>query len=247
MKTKLMTAILFFALSFFFLSIGDVHAEGLIDIKIGDQGDLTSSVKIFILVAILSLAPSLFIMVTSFTQVIIVLSLTRQGLGAATLPPNQVLVGLALFITAYIMSPVFMEINEKAYQPYEEKKITFEVAIEKAEKPLKEFMLKNTKANDLKTFLKLRGEAKPKNPDDVSILALIPAFTVSQISAGLFKGLMIYGGFVAIDMLIGSVLMFMGMFMLPPQMLSLPLKLLVFVYIGGFAKIVEMLFGSIKV
>jgi flagellar biosynthetic protein FliP len=238
---------LLFSFLFFFLISHPVHAEGLIDVKIGDQGDLTSSVKIFVMVAILTIAPSIFIMFTCFTQVIIVLSLTRQGLGTMTLPPNQVLVALALFITVYIMSPVITEIDQKAYKPYQEKTITFEQAVEKAEVPLKKFMIKNTEDKDLRTFLKLRGDEKPKNAEDVSILAAVPAFTLSQITHGLFTGLMIYGAFIVIDMIVGSILMFMGMMMLPPQMISLPLKLLVFIYIGGFSKIVELLFNSIKV
>lgn len=221
-------------------------AEGLLELKIGDKGELTDSLKIFILVALLSLAPSLLIVLTCFTQVIIILSLTRQGLGTPTLPPNQVLTGLALFITLYIMSPVISEINEVAYQPYKNGDITAEEAFEVGKTPLKEFMLKNTSTDDIKMFLKIRDE-QPKNVEETSIMALIPAFTLSQISEGLFKGLMIYGGFVAIDMLIGSVLMFLGMFMLPPQMLSLPLKLLIFVYIGGFTKVVQLIFDSIKI
>lgn len=245
MKNKQL-AIPLLSLFFFFLFSTTASAEGLMELKIGNDGNLTDSVQIFIMVAILSLAPSLFITLTCFTQIIIILSLTRQGLGAPTLPPNQVLTGLALFITLYIMSPVITQINEEAYTPYKEGTITAEQAFEAGQIPLKEFMYKNTETNDLKTFLKLRNES-PKNLEETSLLALIPSFTLSQISEGLFKGLMIYGGFIAIDMLMGSILMFMGMFMLPPQMLSLPLKLLIFVYIGGFGKIVELMFNSIQV
>lgn len=247
MRHKKWIASLFFSCLLFFFMTHPVHAEGLIDVKLGDQGDLTSSVKIFIMVAVLTIAPSLFIIFTCFTQVIIVLSLTRQGLGTATLPPNQVLMALALFITVYIMSPVLTQIDKEAYKPYQKGTISFEQAVEKAEVPLKKFMIKNTEDKDLRTFLKLRGDEKPKKAEDVSILAAVPAFTMSQITHGLFSGLMIYGAFIVIDMLVGSILMFMGMMMLPPQMISLPLKLLVFIYIGGFSKIVELLFNSIKV
>lgn len=246
MKTSKIFISSLLTIAFLFLNIQTASAEGLVELKLGDEGDLSDSLKIFILVALLSLAPSLFIVLTCFSQVIIILSLTRQGLGTPTLPPNQVLTGLALFITLYIMSPVISDINKEAYQPYKNGDITVEQAIEVGKKPLKEFMIKNTQTDDIKMFLDLREE-KPKNVEETSLAALVPAFTLSQIAEGLFKGLMIYGGFVAIDMLVGAILMFLGMMMLPPQMISLPLKLLIFVYVGGFTNIVQMIFSSIKI
>lgn len=220
-------------------------ASPLINVDFNNGEGLTSSVELLILVAVLTLAPSFLILFTCFTHVIIVLGLTRQGLGTMTLPPNQVLVGLALFITIYIMSPVISEVNEVAYEPFNNEEITLQEAVVKAEKPIKEFMVKNTYEDDLKTFLKLRGDEKPENIDELSIWATVPAYTLSQITKGLFTGLMIYATFTFIDILVGSVLMFMGMMMLPPQIVSLPLKLAVFVFIGGFTQVIEIIFQSI--
>lgn len=219
--------------------------EGLIDIKIGSEGDWTSSLKVFMIIAFLSMAPSFFIMFTVFPYVTIVLGLTRQALGTMSIPPNQVIMGLAIFVTVYIMSPVFSEINEVAYKPYAEGEVTLEEAIKLGEKPLKDFMVANTYDGDIKVFLKLRNKELPNTPDDLSIWTVVPAFQLTQISKGLFVGLLIYASFAFIDMIVGSVLMFMGMIMLPPQMLSLPVKLLVFVFIGGFTQIVEIIFRSV--
>lgn len=220
-------------------------AEGLVDVKIGDSGNLTDSVKIFLLVFVLSIAPALFIMLTCFSQVIIVLGMTRQGLGTQTIPPNQVLVGLALFITLFIMSPVIKDINTHAYQPYEKGQITEMEALEKAGKPLKTFMLANTKDETIATMYKLTDEKLPTKKEDVSFIKLIPSYAISQITKGFITGLAIYGLFVFIDLIISSILMFLGMMMLPPQIISLPIKLLTFLSIGGFNAIVEVIYKSI--
>lgn len=237
----------FLVLFLFAQPVFAAEGNGLIDISIGDKGDMSESVKVFLLVALLSLAPSILIMFTCFTQVIIVLGLTRQALGTMTIPPNQVLTGLALFITLFIMSPVIQDIDKQAYQPYKEEKITMVEAFEKAEKPIKEFMVKNTYDKDLKMFLKIRGEEKPKNVEEVSLLTVIPAYSLSQMEKGILIGLSIYIIYTCIDILVGSILMFMGMMMLPPQMISLPLKLLVFVFIGGFSQVIDTLLNTIKV
>lgn len=221
--------------------------DGIVDIKLGDEGNLTSSVKILIMIAVLGIAPSLFIMFTCFTQIIIVLSMTRQAIGTPTIPPTQVMNGLALFLTIFIMSPIFMQVNDVAWKPLEENKITLTQAAKNAEVPIKKFMLKNTQEKDLATMLKVRGEKIPKDPEKISIWAAVPAYTISQITAGLKAGLLIYGGFIFIDLIMGNTLMFLGMMMLPPQLISVPLKLLIFIYIGGFNKIIEMLFNTIKV
>lgn len=250
MKNKKNLFLIFSPFFFLYIFSDPVFAatnDSLIQISIGENGELTESIKIFLLVTALSLAPSLFIMLTCFTQVVIVLALTRQALGTMTIPPNMVLTGLAMFITFFIMAPVFEEINEKAYQPYEEEKITFVEAARNAEKPIKEFMIKNTYDKDLKLFMKLREEEKPEKVEDISLLTVIPAYSLSQIEKGIMIGLAIYIIFTCIDILVGSILMFMGMMMLPPQMISLPLKLLVFIFIGGFAQVVDVILGSIKV
>lgn len=244
-----MKKIIFLTALFMFFWFDNAFASenGLVDIRIGNEGDLTSSLQIMIVVGLMTIAPSLLIMVTCFTQVVIVLGLTRQGLGTMALPPNQVMIGLALFITAYIMMPVFQEVDEVAYTPYKEEKITFVEAFENAEKPIKHFMVENTYEGDLMTFLKLRNDKMPKEVDDVSIWAAIPSYALSQISKGLFTGMMVYMAFTFIDLIVASILMFMGMIMLPPPMISLPIKILVFVFVGGFSQIVEIIFQSIKV
>lgn len=249
MKRNRLLSALIFSFLLFFLTQQEVFASGngLIELKIGDEGELTDSVKVMLLVTVLTLAPSILIMFTCFTHVIIVLSLTRQGLGTMTIPPNQVLVGLALFITIFIMSPVIEEVNQKAYIPYQNGELDYIEAFKEAEKPIKLFMIKNTEENDLKTILRLKNEELPTKPEDVSIWAAVPSYALSQISKGLFTGLMIYVIFAFIDALVGAILMFMGMIMLPPQMLSLPIKLLIFVYVGGFTEVIQIIFGSIKV
>jgi flagellar biosynthetic protein FliP len=245
-----MKKILLFSLVFiiFFMNVDQAFAAsgGLLEVKVGDEGDWTSSLKIFVMVTLITLAPSFIIMFTCFPFVTIVLGLTRQALGTMNMPPNQVIMGLSLFITLYLMNPVIMQIKHDAYDPYDKGKITTEQALKVAEEPLKKFMIANTYDGDLKVFLKLRNDKLPKVKEDVSIWAAVPAFQLTQISKGFFVGLMIYAAFSFVDMIVGSILMFMGMIMLPPQMISLPLKLLIFVFIGGFGQIVEIIFNSIK-
>jgi flagellar biosynthetic protein FliP len=247
--------VILLALFFFFILSASVFAAPAtspapdgISIKIGEGGNLTSSLQVFLLVAVLSVAPSIVIMFTCFTQVIIVLGLTRQGLGTMSLPPNQVMVGLALFISFYIMSPVITSVYDDAWKPYQAKTISFTEAAKIAEVPIKKFMLKNTYDQDLRVFLALKGDkVLPAKKEEISLLVTTPAFALSQIVKGFKMGLMIYMVFAFIDMIVGSVLMFMGMMMLPPQMISLPLKLLVFVLIGGFNIIVEIIMKSISI
>lgn len=219
-----------------------------ISINVGsgtNTSSTSSTIETIIGIALISLAPSLLIMFTSFTQIIITLSLTRQGLGTATQPPNQVLVGLAIFLTLYIMSPVLSTIYDNAWVPLQNNQITMQQAVDVAEPVLIRYMVDNTYTTDLQTFYALDHQTMPKNIDQVSIWSAVPAFTVSQITKGFFSGLMIYIAFLFIDMMVASVLMFMGMMMLPPQMISLPLKLLIFVYLGGFTEIIKIIFQTI--
>ncbi|PGK51586.1 flagellar biosynthetic protein FliP [Priestia megaterium] len=221
------------------------HAAGLIDVSIGDKGGLTDSLKIFILVFLLSIAPALFILLTCFTQVVVVFGLARQGLGTQTVPPNQVLVGLALFVTFFIMSPVFSQIYKDAYVPFEKGTITELQAFKKAEKPLKTFMLKNTNDETIATMYKLKDEKMPNKKEKVSMITLIPSFVLTQLTKGFITGLALYGLFIFIDLIVASILMFLGMIMLPPQMVSLPIKLLTFLSIGGFNSLIEVIYKSI--
>lgn len=218
-----------------------------LDIDTADNPkDVALSLQILFLLTILSLAPALLIMLTSFTRVIIVLSFTRNALGTQQMPPNQVLIGLALFITFYIMNPVIADINTNAYQPYIKGEITQEVAITKAMDPIRNFMLKNVHEKDLALFLKLGENAQPINSQDIPNTALIPAFIISELKTAFIIGFYLYIPFIIIDMVVASTLMSMGMMMLPPVMISLPFKLLLFVMVDGWNLIVKALVMSFQ-
>lgn len=221
-------------------------SDGFIDIKIGNEEKGDPIVQMLLTVFLLSIAPSLVIMFTNFTYVVIVLSMTRQALGTMNIPPNQVLIGLAMFITAYMMFPVMNQVYNDAYVPLQENKVETVEALKLAEKPLKKHMLDNTYEKDLKLFLEIREDKKPTSYEDVSILAAVPAFTLTQIQKGLFTGMMILWTFVFLDLIVSGLLMYMGMMMIPPMMISLPFKVLIFIYLGGYAKITEILFKSVS-
>lgn len=228
--------------------VESVFAEDFgVHVDFGNENDLTDSVKTFILVGLLALAPAFFIMLTPYPYIIMVLGLTKQGLGTNAIPPPIVLAGIALFVSIFVMKPIIVEVYEEAYVPYEEQQIEFKEALHAAELPIKEYMVKNTEEKSILTFLKLRDEEKPKNIEELSFWTIVPSYAVSMINQGLFMGLMIYASFVIIDLIIGSVLMFMGMMMLPPQIVSVPFKLLIFVAVGGFDIIIDLIFNSIKV
>jgi len=211
----------------------------------GILANRTETVDILLLLTVLTLLPSILIMLTGFTRIIIVLSLIRNGLGLQQMPPNQVLVGLALFLTFFVMSPVIDQIDKTAYQPYVEEKITEEQAIDLAMKPVRQFMLEQTYKSDLEFFISASGTDKEiKNLDEVSNTALIPAFITSEIKRGFQIGFFIYIPFIVIDMIVASTLMSMGMMMLPPIVISLPFKLLLFVLVDGWMLTVKTLLTS---
>lgn len=213
-----------------------------LDIQQADNPkDVALSVQILFILTILSLAPSLLIMLTSFTRVIIVLSFTRSALGTQQMPPNQVLIGLALFITFFIMSPVIKDINTNAFQPYVNGQITQDVAFKKAVVPVRDFMFKYTRNKDLALFLKLSQVKQPINKDDIPTTALIPAFIISELKTAFMIGFFLYIPFLMIDMIVSSTLMSMGMMMLPPVMISMPFKILLFVMVDGWNLIVRAL------
>ncbi len=203
--------------------------------------DVAVTLQILFLMTILTLAPSIMIMMTAFTRLIIVFSILRSALGTPQIPPNQVLVGLALFLTFFVMQPVFAKINEDALTPYMANKITMPVAIEKAEKPLRGFMIRQTYTSDLTFFINLSKSPKPNTSDDVGLLTLIPAFLTSELKTAFIIGFYIYLPFLIIDMVVASTLMSMGMMMLPPIVVSLPAKLLLFVLANGWT----LLIGSL--
>lgn len=248
---SLLKMLIFTAILVIVLSIG-VSAEPPLPIpKIGldidtadNPEDVALSIQILFLLTILSLAPALLIMVTSFTRVIIVLSFTRNALGTQQMPPNQVLIGLALFITFYIMNPVIVDINTNAFQPYTKGEITQEQAITKAMDPIRSFMLKNVKEKDLALFLNLSQTEQPIKSSDIPTSALIPAFIISELKTAFIIGFYLYIPFIMIDMVVSSTLMSMGMMMLPPVMISLPFKLLLFVMVDGWNLIVKSLVMS---
>jgi flagellar biosynthetic protein FliP len=201
--------------------------------------EVASSIEILVLLTILTIAPSILIMTTSFTRIIIILSFLRKALSTQTTPPNQVLVGLALFLTFFIMAPTFDAINENAIKPYTNGEISFEEATDNAVKPLRKFMFKQTRQKDLALFLNIIGEEVPKSIDDIPTKALIPAFIISELKTGFSVGFLLFIPFIVVDMVVASTLMSMGMMMLPPVMISLPFKILLFIMIDGWNLIIK--------
>ena len=208
-------------------------------------GESTQTVDIIILLTILTLLPSIVLMVTGFTRILIVLSFVRQSLGMQQTPPNQVMIGLAIFLTFFIMNPVFARVYEEAYVPYTNQEITQDEFIENALEPTREFMLRQVAETDLNFFVRLYGEPV-ESIDTVPNNVLIPAFLTSEIKQAFFIGFMIYIPFVVIDMIVASTLMAMGMMMLPPAMISLPFKVLMFVMIDGWQLVIGTLMQSFR-
>ncbi|MCI5640928.1 MAG: flagellar type III secretion system pore protein FliP [Lachnospiraceae bacterium] len=209
---------------------------------------LESTLQILILLTILSLAPSILIMVTSFTRIIVVFHFLRTALGTQTTPPNQVLVGLALFITFAVMSPVITQVNTDAVQPFVAGKITQKTAIEKGSAPLKTFMLKQTREKDLKLFMTINDVSSDsiESYEDLSLITVIPAFIISELRTAFIIGFILYLPFIVIDMVVASTLMSMGMMMLPPTTISLPFKILLFVLADGWNLLIGQLVQSFQ-
>lgn len=211
----------------------------------GLLGNRSDTVDIVLLLTILSLLPSVLIMLTCFPRIIIVLSLVRNGLGLQQMPPNQVLIGLALFLTFFVMSPVINDINVNAYQPYVANEISEDEALERAMEPVREFMFKQTFKSDLNYFISVSDADKDlADVEKVSNTALIPAFITSEIKRGFEIGFLLYIPFIVLDMIVASVLMSMGMMMLPPIVISLPFKVLLFVLVDGWTLTVQTLISS---
>ncbi|MEH7440943.1 flagellar type III secretion system pore protein FliP [Bacillus sp. JJ1122] len=206
--------------------------------------NVSTSVKLMLLLTVLSLAPSILILMTSFTRIIIVLSFVRTALATQQMPPNQVLVGLALFLSFFIMAPTFQEVNKQALTPLFNEEINLEQAYEKASIPFKEFMSAHTRQKDLALFLEYSKAEPPKSVEDIPLTSLVPAFAISEIKTAFQIGFMIFIPFLVIDMVVASVLMSMGMMMLPPVMISLPFKILLFVMVDGWYLVVKSLLQS---
>ena len=203
--------------------------------------DFVMTMQIIFLITILSLAPSILIMMTSFTRLVIVFHFLRSALATQTVPSNQILIGLALFISIFIMKPVINEINDTALQPYLNEEITQKEALNIAAIPIKLFMLDQTRERDISLFIQLRQVDKPASMEELSIFTLIPAFIISELKTAFQIGFLLYLPMLAIDMVVSSVLLSMGMMMLPPIMISLPFKLLLFVLVDGWYLVVESL------
>ncbi len=207
--------------------------------------DWVTGIKIVMALTVLALAPSILVMMTSFTRILIVFAFLRQAMGTQQAPPNQVLIGLALFMTAFIMMPVWQKIDTQALTPYLNEDIPQSVAIDRAKAPLREFMLAQTREDDLAMFLKAAGET-PDTPAATPMRALIPAFVISELRTAFQIGFLIYIPFVVLDLVVASVLMSMGMMMLPPVMISLPLKIILFVLVDGWHLLTSSLLQSFR-
>jgi flagellar biosynthetic protein FliP len=207
---------------------------------------VVDSVKLLLLLTVLALVPAFLVMMTSFTRIVIVLSFLRNALGTHQTPPNQVLIGLALFLTAFIMAPVYNQINREAIQPFLNNQINQEEAQKRGAGPLREFMLKQTREKDLALFIRLSGMPQPRNRKELPLTVVVPAFITSELKTAFTMGFLLYLPFLVIDMAVASILMSMGMFMLPPVMISLPFKLLLFVLVDGWYLVVKSLVESFR-
>ncbi|MEY8337052.1 flagellar type III secretion system pore protein FliP [Lachnospiraceae bacterium 62-35] len=205
------------------------------------NGGNVPTLEIVFMLTLAALLPSIVIMMTSFTRTIIIISFTRNAMGVQQSPPNMVLVGIAMFLTLYIMSPVIDRINREAYQPYIQEEITQEEAIKRMVVPMKEFMLRNTEQNTLDNFVRMSGSQIQAEPEDYSLAVVVPSFMTTELKRGFIAGFLIYMPFLLVDIIVSTTLMSMGMVMLPPAMVSLPFKLLLFVTVDGW----ELLFSNI--
>ena len=216
-----------------------------ISIDLGQgQGVTERALQLIALVTILSLAPSILIMVTSFTRIVVVLSLLRTAIGAGTAPPNNVMIALALFLTAFIMAPTFREAYDVGVRPFMAGTIDAEQAFDRASRPFHSYMLKHARERDIGLFLDLAREPRPERPEDVSLRVLVPAFMISELRRAFEIGFLLYLPFLIIDLVVASVLMSMGMMMLPPVAVSLPFKLIFFVLVDGWSLVAGSLVQS---
>lgn len=246
-------ALLLFAL-FLCVPGGVTYAEVSIDIPDinisinSPEGtvQVADTIQILLLLTVLALAPSILIMMTSFTRFVIVLGFVRRALSLQSTPPNQTLVGLALFMTLFVMLPVFTTMYETAYVPMQEGRISAETAIERVQEPIRDFMLKQVRSKDLALFLNMAGISEVRSNADIPFTVIVPAFILSELKLSFEIGFLIFMPFIVIDMIVASTLMALGMMMLPPVMISLPIKILLFIMVDGWNLIVEKLILSIR-
>lgn len=239
----------FFALGVFLFAMPSFGQMMLPNVNLGfktvdNPTEVVSVIRIVLILTVLTLAPAILVMMTSFTRLIIVLGFLRQALGVQQLPPNQLIVGLAVFLTFFIMKPAFEEINQQSLQPYLSGQMTQDAAFDAALKPLRMFMYKQTRAEDLSLFVRLSKSETPKNLAEVSTFILVPSFIISELKTAFQIGFMLFLPFLVIDIVVSSVLMAMGMMMLPPIVISLPLKVMLFVLVDGWGLVVGSLIKS---
>ena len=252
MLNKQRTLILVGALFSFLFALPVAQAAPLfpsLDINVGTaEGpqDVAVTLQIMAVLTILSLAPSILVMTTAFIRIVVVIGFLRNALSTQNVPPNQVVVALSLFLTFYIMAPYWSEANENGIQPYLSGRITQEEALKNTVAPLREFMFKQTRESDLALFVNLSQAERPNSPEDVSTFTLIPAYVISELKTAFQIGFMVYIPFIVIDMIVASTLMSMGMMMLPPTMISLPFKILLFVMVDGWHLLIKSLIMSFK-
>ncbi|TVX97653.1 flagellar type III secretion system pore protein FliP [Cohnella terricola] len=222
------------------------YADPIVGVTLGDGSEPVgaSALSLMLLITVLSLAPAILVLMTSFTRIVIVLGFVRTSLGTQQMPPNQVLIGLALFMTLFVMAPTFSQVNETALKPYLAGEISQTDALQKASVPMKEFMYKHTREKDLLLFMKYTKTEKPATYQDIPITVLVPAYAISELKTAFQMGFMIFVPFLIIDMVVASTLMAMGMMMLPPVMISLPFKILLFVLVDGWYLVVKSLLTS---
>jgi len=245
---KLFLGIIF--VIFYFAS--PVSAEPLqipdISLQIGggsdNNQDLSQALQLIIMLTVLTLAPAILILLTSFTRIIVVLSFVRSSLGTQQMPPNQILIGLALFLTFFVMAPTLQEVNREGLQPYMKGQITQQQAFKRGMEPMRTFMIKQTREKDLALFVKMSKMERPRNFDDIPNYVLIPSFVISELKTAFQIGFIIFIPFLVIDMVVASALMSMGMMMLPPMMISLPFKILLFVLVDGWNLVIHSLMMS---
>lgn len=231
------------------LMVASASAQVLPSVSLSLMGasnpeDVAVTLQIVFLITILALAPSILVMMTSFVRIIIVFSFIRRAIGLQTMPPDQILVGLALFLTFYIMTPTFTQINDTALQPYLSKQISWQQGIENAGVPMKKFMLRQVYEKDVALLMRIAGKTPPKTAMEIGFDVLIPSFMISELKTAFIFGFIIYLPFLVVDMVVASVLLSMGMMMLPPTTISLPFKVILFVLIDGWNLTVKHLVGS---
>ncbi len=212
-----------------------------IDSQEPDPKQVTSGVQLLVLMTVLSLAPTVLILGTSFTRIVIVLSMVRNAIGTPSIPPNQVIIGLSLLLTFFVMAPVYKQMDETAIQPYLKEQIDQKTALKMVQVPIREFMFKQTREKDIKLFIDLGNEPQPATLEDIPSVALFPAFVISELRTAFTMGFVIYIPFLVIDLVVSSILLSMGMMMLPPSLVSLPFKLLLFVMVDGWYLLVQSL------